>query len=160
MNPYLIMAVIVAAAVGWGTWQKQIASNAKLEVKAVRASLSMAEKELEDAAAINRGALKAAEIAAADAAAQAKIAADTRAKERLAWIRLEKLKKEIGNVPTSENVPVSSHIEHVLDELRSPVAGDGSRADSPNENGTAGEGGADRPNVPAETSATAEAPGT
>lgn len=160
MNQYLVMAAVVAAAIGWGGWQKMNAANAKLETKAIRASLEMAQSELQNAASVNRGALLAARNATAEAERQAKIAADRAAKERLAWIRLDKLKKEISSVPTTENVPVSAHIEHVLDELRSAVPGSGPASDRPHEDGNGGTPASAGDGVPTEADPAAEAPGT
>lgn len=164
MNQYLVMAAIVAAAIGWGGWQKMNAANAKLETKAIRASLEMAQSELQNAASVNRGALLAARNATAEAERQAKIAADRAAKERLAWIRLDKLKKEISSVPTTENVPVSNHLQAVLDaaanELRSAVPGPGPAADRPHEDGNGGTPASAGDAVPTEADPAAEAPGT
>lgn len=153
MNQYLVMAAVVAAAIGWGGWQKMNAANAKLETKAVRASLEMAQSELQNAASVNRGALLAARNATAEAERQAKIAADRAAKERLAWIRLDKLKKDISNVKDTSRVPDS--IELVLDRLRATVDG-GAPADRTHEDGDSGAAGVDLDGVPTSTGTPAE----
>lgn len=150
-----IMAVFVALAVGWGTWQKMNAANAKLETKAVRASLTMAEAELQDAAALNADEARKRKDAEAAAKAQAKLAADRAAAERLAWSRVNKLKTEIANV--KENPPVPSSIELVLDRLRGAVPGpSGSPADRVDENGDAGTTPVDPNGVPPSTDTATE----
>lgn len=154
MKQYIIIAAIIAALVAAYKWKDIEVDRAKLEIEGVRKSNAMLETELRDAASVNAGALHAAEIASREIERQKLIAAAEAKKSRQRLDAFNALNRKISNVPTSENVPVSDHIEHVLDELRSAVPGGGQAADRPNEGGT---GGAPDPaghELPAETAPT------
>lgn len=154
------MAVFVALAVGWGSWQKMVAANAKLETKAVRTSLSMAEAELQNAEAVNKAALDTVAKQASEVQRQKLIAAAEAKKSRQRLDAFNALNRKIGNVPTSENVPVSSHIELLLDSvrMRGAVPGPGSRPDRADEGVVGGNAGSAGPDVPAPAPSPTEAP--
>lgn len=159
MNQYIVIALVVAAAVGWGGWQKIQRNNAQLEAEAVRASLVMAEKEAQDAATIAKHNKTVADSYKDEVIRQREIAAEAKAKERLAWMARDKLKKDIANV--TENPPVPDAIELVLESVRlrsavsgTPGAPDG---DEDRDNGEAGVSGRD---VSASPDPAAEAPGS
>lgn len=160
-NKYVIVGVIAAAVLAWVAWQKHKVVEAKAELaQAIEAKGALTAK-LKDAAKYNNTLKLSLEMQAEDAEIQAKAADAARAKERLAWIRLNKLQKEIANVPTSQNVPVSDHVQSVLnaiaDELRSPVPGT-SGPDSSDQSRDAGEGDNARRDVSPEASPAPETP--
>jgi hypothetical protein len=153
MKAYLIIAAIFAVVIGYATWQKQKADNAKLETKAVRASLTMAEVELQNAEVVNKTALDAIAAQAREVERQKLIAAAEAKKSRERLNAYNALNRKIGNVPASENVPVSSHLELLLDSerMRGVVPGDRSRPDSADEGVNSGEAGPSGHDLPAET---------
>lgn len=155
MNQYAIMAVVVACVAAWGGWQKIKRNEADLETKAVRASLDMAEDEAERAAKDATHNATVAKAWIAEAERRAKVAADHRAKERLAWMARDKLKKELANVPTSQNLPVSDHLELLLDaqRVRGVVPGE-TGASGPDKAGDGENPGAAGSDVPATTEPT------
>ena len=152
-NPVALLAIALVSLYAAFKWRGEHVKDLAAERDAVRRSLSMAEVELQNAASVNRGALLAARNATAEAERQAKIAADRAAKERLAWIRLDKLKKDISNVKDTSRVPDS--IELVLDRLRATVDG-GAPADRTHEDGDSGAAGVDLDGVPTSTGTPAE----
>lgn len=158
MKVYLIIGALMAAVLAWGAWQKQKASNAKLETVAVRASLSMAEVELKNAEAVNKAALDTVAKVSTEVERQRLIAAAEARKSRQRLDAFNALNRKIGNVPTTENVPVSNHLELVLDQLRSPVAGSGSGADRVDETGDTSDAGPLGPVVSPEAPTASEAP--
>lgn len=160
-NKYVAVFLVVMAAIGWNKFQNGRVNAAKAELAEAVKEKVVAQSKLKDAASLNSTLKLSLEMQAEDAEVQARAADQARAKERLAWQRLNKLQKEIANVPTSQNVPVSDHVQSVLnaiaDELRSPVPGDGG-PDSANESGDEGAGDPVRRDVPEEASPASETP--
>lgn len=160
-NKYVAIFLIVMAAIGWNKFQNGRVNAAKAELAQAIEAKGKIISDLMKAETTNKGLKGSLEMQAEDAAYQAKLADEARKKERLAWQRLNKLQKEIASVPTSQNVPVSDHVQSVLnaiaDELRSPVAGtsgpdssDGGSGEKPSDNV--------RRNVPEEASPAPETP--
>lgn len=127
----------MAAVLAWGTWQKQKVAQAKAELAVVVEQKAAAIAKLKDAAQYTGTLKRSLEMQAEDAEEQARAADAARAKERLAWIRLDKLKKEINSA--TDNPPIPDALESVLDayRLRSAVPGDAGN-DSADERGDAG----------------------
>lgn len=159
MKQYLIFALIVAAAVGWGTWQKQKAANAKLEAEAIRASLSMAEAELQQVATLANHNKTVADSYKHEVIRQREIAAAEAKKSRQRLDAFNALNRKIANV--TDNPPVPDAIELVLESvrLRGPVPG-APGADDGHKDRSGGEAGVAGRDVPAGTVPTAEAPGS
>jgi hypothetical protein len=116
VTQYIVIALIVAAAVGWGTWQQQLREKADLKVEAREASLAMAEGEIERVAKVADHNKAVAEGFRDEVSRQREIAA---AKEKKAADRLREnneLRRKISNA--TENPPVPDAIELVLDSIR------------------------------------------
>lgn len=126
-----ILWAVLAFGALWGAYKYEGWKVKKAQAELVQAIESKGKvvQSLDDAARLNKTLKLSLEMQAEDAEVQARAADQARAKERLAWQRLNKLQKEIGNVPTTENVPVSQHLELLFDELRSAVPGDARPAD-------------------------------
>lgn len=150
------MAVIVATLFGLWKWEASKVKAAKLEIEGIRKSLVMASTELQDAADINKGALDQLAAQAAEVERQKRLAAETKAKERLAWSRVNKLKQDIQNV--TENPPVPLPIELFLDRVRGTVPGPGPAASGPDQGGNAETTPVDRPVVSDTANASPETP--
>ena len=139
-NKYVAVFLIVMAAIGWNKYQNGQIKSAKAELaQAVDAKGKIIAK-LDDAARYNNTLKLSLEMQAEDAEVQARAADQARAKERLAWQRLNKLKTEIQSA--TDNPPIPDALESVLDayRVRSAVPGD-ERPDSDNVSGDADEGG-------------------
>lgn len=155
LNPYVILGVAIACLFGLWKWEKRKTAAVKVEVAALQKSVSMAEVELQNAEAINKNALDQLASQAREVERQKLIAAAEAKKSRERLNAFNALNRKIGNVPTSENVPVSDHLELLLDELRSPVAGNGgSPADSADESRNENDPGPLGPNVSPTTTPT------
>ena len=135
LNPYVILGVAIACLFGLWKWEKRKTTALKTEAAALQKSVNMAEIELQNAEAINKSALDAVAQQAREVERQKLIAAAEAKKSRERLNAFNALNRKIGNVPTSENVPVSNHLELLLDSerMRGPVAGDGPRPDSSDE---------------------------
>jgi hypothetical protein len=156
-NPAVVLSIVVAVLFGLYKWEGHKAKAAKLEVEGVRKSLALADSELRNAEAVNRGALLAAENATKEAERQALIAqaAAKKSQDRLRENNL--LRKDIQNV--KDNPPVSDGLELVLDSLRmrGTVPGpNGQGSGRVDEGGGEGEASADSGGVPAGTPTSAE----
>ena len=132
-----ILWAVLAFGALWGAYKYEgwKVKAAAVKVEALQKSLNMAEFELQDAAETAKHNADLAKSFKNEVMRQKTIIAAEAKKSRERLNAYNALNRKIGNVPTSENVPVSSHIEHVLDELRSPVAGPGSQPNSADEAG-------------------------
>ena len=161
LNKYFAVFLAIIAIGGAWKWRGNQLNAAKAELAEAIESKGKLVSDLMKAESVNKGLKGSLDMQSEDAEMQARAADQARAKERLAWIRLNKLQREISNVPTSQNVPVSDHVQSVLnaiaDELRSPVAGtsgpDSSDGPSDTEAPTA-----DRPELSPEASPASETP--
>ena len=136
-NPAVVLSIVVAVLFGLYKWEGHKAKAAKLEVEGVRKSLALADSELRNAEAVNRGALLAAENAAREAQRQAQIAADAEKKSRDRLRENNQLRKEIANA--QDDSSVSSTIERIFDELRGAVPGPGGQTSGSSDEGSSGE---------------------
>lgn len=146
-NKILWIALVFGALWGAYKWEGY-------KVKAVRAELAAAIEakgkiisDLMKAETTNKGLKGSLDLQAEDAEMQARAADQARAKERLAWQRLNKLQKEIANA--TDNPPIPDALESILDayRVRSAVPGD-ERPDSDIVSGDADAGGPPGPVVP------------
>ena len=155
LNPYVILGVAIACLFGLWKWEKRKTTALKTEAAALQKSVNMAEIELQNAEAINKSALDAVAQQAREVERQKLIAAAEAKKSRERLNAFNALNRKIGNVEPSQNVPVSDHVQSVLDaisdELRGVVPGDGPRPDSLDEGVHGGSPNFDRPNVSTET---------
>lgn len=154
LNPYVILGVAIACLFGLWKWEKRKTLAAKQEVVAAEQAKAELKANLEKAAAYNKTLKDSLDMQEQDAEEQAAAAKAARDKERLAWIRLDKLKKEIANA--TDNPPIPDALESVLDayRLRSAVpgtSGNGSPVVGGNE-GQEGEPGPVMPDPAAPTS--------
>lgn len=143
-NQYIWFAVIVGVLWGAYKWEKHKVASAELKAVGITKSLTLAINELDDAARINKSALDELASQAREVERQKLIAAAEAKKSRQRLDAFNALNRKIGNVPTSENVPVSNHLELLLDaqRVRGAVAEpSGSTADSSNESGVSGTSG-------------------
>jgi hypothetical protein len=156
-NPVAILSIVVVGLFGLYKWEGHKARAARLEVEGVRKSLALADSELRNAEAVNRGALLAAENAAREAQRQAQIAADAEKKSRDRLRENNLLRRNIQNV--TENPPVSDSLELVLDSLRvrGSVPGNGSPTSGADRDSSGETAGADGGGMPAPSGGAAEA---
>jgi phage repressor protein C with HTH and peptisase S24 domain len=117
-NGYVILAVAVAIFAGLWKWEQRKVERAELAAKGLERSLAQAEKEITDTAAIAKHNKDVADSFKSYAEEQMR---ERRALEKKSADRLREnndLRRKISNVPTDQNVPVSNHIESVLDAQR------------------------------------------
>lgn len=149
-------AVVVAVAVGYAKWTSKTAEVAtgKAETAIVKAECStniadeVTQSALSQVASLTREVERQKLIAAAEAK-----------KSRQRLDAFNALNRKINNVPNDQNVPVSAHIEHVLDELRSPVSG-GAGTGSSDQGGNGGASDLAGRDVSPEAKPAPEAPGS
>lgn len=147
LNPYVILAVVIASLFGLWKYEKHKTAALKAEVAIVKDEKAALTTQLKTAAGYTKTLKLSLEMQAEDAEIQAKAADQARAKERLAWIRLDKLKKEINSA--TDNPPIPDALERVLDayRVRSAVPGD-ERPDSVDGRGDTGEANPPGPLLP------------
>ena len=157
-NKVLWIALAFGALFGAYKLEGYRVKAAATKIEGLTKSLNMAEFELQDAAETAAHNKSVADSFKEEVMRQKSIIAAEAKKSRERLAAFNALNRKIGNVPPSENVPVSNHLELVLDELRSPVAGSGPPADSPDETGDGGKAENSGGNLPPKTDATAETP--
>lgn len=156
ITPYAVgvSALAVGLAVGYVKYMERDVTADKAEAKT---AIVRAECSTNVADEVTQSALQQVATLTREVERQKAIAAAEAKKSRQRLDAFNALNRKIGNVPTSENVPVSSHIESVLDSVRSAVPRDTS-ADGADKDGVDGNAGPDRPNVPAEADPAPETP--
>lgn len=153
-NQYVWFALIVGALWGAYKWEGHKVKAARAELAAALEAKGKVVSDLMKAETYNKGLKDSLEMANEEALRQADIAAERARKERLAWIRLEQLKKDVANA--TDNAPVPDAVELLLDSLRSPVPGPGDAdADGSEDDG---ETDLDRDALPGPAGAPAETP--
>lgn len=137
VTPYLtgVAALAVAGTYGLYSWTKRDLAAAETQLALSKRDRACVSTVAED---VNRSALDQIAALTSEIRKQKEINAAISAKSGERLRALNRLTKEISNVPKSENVPVSDHIERVLDELRRAHAG----GNVPAGNSDAGNGGA------------------
>lgn len=118
-----IAAIVAAAFGGLYKCESQKVERTEMVKQGLERSLAVAQAELDNAAAINRGALRAAELASQELERQKLIAAAEAKKSRQRLDAFNALNRKISNV--TENPPVPDAIELVLESvrMRGPVPG-------------------------------------
>ncbi len=147
LNPYVILGVAIACLFGLWKWEKRKTNALKAELAVAAEVKGKLTADLKQAAGYTKTLKLSLEMQADDAEIQARAADEARAKERLAWIRLDKLKKEINSA--TDNPPIPDALESVLDayRVRSAVPGNAG-PDSDIVGGSEGQGDTPRPILP------------
>lgn len=142
-------AVVVAIMYGLFAWRGQALDTVTAERDAAKTARACVAATSED---VNKSHVQQIKALTASIAAQTATITELQRKERKAAANLAALQRKIANVPQSQNVPVSDHIEFLLDELRRPVPGPSGQPAGGVDKGDAGSpADPDRPAVPAET---------
>lgn len=112
----------IGAIYGLYAWTKHDLDKVTAERDAAQTAQACVSATAED---INKNLLQRVTSLTADVERQKRIAIAHEKKSLERLKQFNDLQRKIANVPQSQNVPVSDHLERVLDELRRPVARDG-----------------------------------
>lgn len=130
------LVLTTALAVGWAKW-----NDLGAKVKTSKAETAIARAECSTNAAVDTADALNQQITdlTREVERQKIIAAAAEKKSRDRLAAYNALNRKIGNVPTSQNVPVSDHLESVLDaqRVRGSVPGP-TGTDRPDQDGTDG----------------------
>ena len=125
-------ALVAALAIGYAKWVDQ---GAKVDKAEARTAIVRAECATNTAVDTTEALNQQIADLTREVERQRIIAASAEKKSRQRLDAFNALNRKIGNVPNDENVPVPAPVELFFDELRRVVPGDGSSADSADENG-------------------------
>lgn len=159
ISQYVIggLALVTALSVGWAKWNEQ---GAKVDKAEARTAIAKAECVTDLADDVTQSALQQVTTLTAEVARQKAIAAAEAKKSRQRLDAYNALNRKIANVPTIENVPVSSHIESVLDSVRGSVPGVEPAPGGANESGDSGAADVAGRDLSTEAVTAPEAPGS
>ncbi len=155
-NPYVILALAVGSMYGLWQWSKHDLKKAQAQVEAADALIAVANKQVEEAKALNEGNKAAFDAMQREIERQKKIAAKFQAEARKRTVSNTEAMKRISDAPASSDGPVAPVLRIELDSLRTVPPGSDAAANGADQNGNAGPAPADPSGVPAE----AERPGT
>lgn len=155
-NPYVILALAVASMYGLWQWSKHDLRQAQARIEAADALIAVANKEVENAKAVNEGNQAAFDAMQREIERQKALAAKFQAEARKRTAATTQAMKRISDAPASSDGPVAPVLRIELDSLRVVQPGGDAPANGADQDGDASTAPADQPDVPPE----AERPGT